>query len=472
MEESVLGVARRRVDVLDHLRDGPYDKRRLVELVGASRSTVDRAVKELAARGLIKGGRGAFETTVTGVLALEVVQQNERDGKALERAAAALEPLWKESPLSLAFLRGAESALMGEVSGVAAQAGVRAALERARSVRAVVPDVSSVEHLEVLYSQAVEGDMRVDVACSEALFEALASSFAGWLHGMVVDGGATVATADVPEFAMFVSDLGTRRVAQMVVFDDGRPHAVVRNDSEPAVAWALECVDACFERATDREDAVRALPDGSSFAGVDRTGPVLGERAAAATAPQSLPAESPGDESLLGGGYAVDGGRLRTPAFGASGAATVTAWMRPTGSLSNWQMVVKWDELALALRRERFFGMLYDRDEGERRAVASVPVTALSVDAWQHVAYAVDGEAARLYVDGECVADVADSYPVDLDPIGAAVGYHYVDRDQGVHTPDFEGELADVRCYDAALDGDAIATLYRTTAPSHGHVDQ
>jgi DNA-binding Lrp family transcriptional regulator len=471
MEESVLMVARRRAEVLDYLRDGPYDKRRLVELVGASRSTVDRAVKELSARGLIKGGRGEFETTVTGVLALEIVQQNERDGKALERAAAALEPLWKESPLSMAFLRGAESALVSEVSGIEAQAGVRAALERARSVRAVVPDVSSVEYLEVLYSQAVEGDMTVALVCSEELFEALASSFAGWLHGIVVEGGATVATADVPAFALFVSDLGTRRLAQMVVFDDGRPHAVVRNDAEPAVAWAEECLDAYFEQATDRAPDVRALPEVSSFAGVDRTGPVLGDRAAAATAPPSLDEESPANDSMLGGGYAVDGGRLRTPAFGASGAATVTAWMRPAGSLSNWQVLVKWDELVIALRREQFFGMLYDRDEEQRRALASVPVTALAVDAWQHVAYAVDDEEARLYVDGECVAEVADSYPVDLEAIGAAIGYHYLDRDQGVHTPDFEGALADVRCYDAALD-DVVATLYRTTAPSRGYVER
>lgn len=472
MSESVLAVAKRRVDVLDLLRDGPFDKRALVERVGSSRSTVDRATKELLSRGLIRRVDGAFETTVTGVLALEVLRECERSAAALERSAAALEPLWKESPLSVAFLRDAERALVGDVAGFDVRAGVRAAFERASSVRAVVPDVSSVEHLEVLYSQAVERETEVELVCSEALFDALAESYAGWLHGIVVDGSASVATAAVPEFALFVSDLGTHRVAQLLVYDDGRPHAVLRNETEAALSWADECVDACVGRATDRTADVRDLPSASSFAGVDGSGPVLGERSAAATGPADLGDGEPASESLLGGGYAVDGGRLRTPAFGASGAATVACWLRPTGSLSTWQVLVKWDELAIALRHERFFGTLYDAEAERRRAEVTIPVSDLAVDAWQHVAYVVDGETARLYLDGELVAETTDAYPVALDAIGAAVGYHYVDRDQGVHTPDFEGQLADVRFYDAALSADDVAAIYRTTAPSRGRVSR
>ncbi|MFC6952047.1 LamG-like jellyroll fold domain-containing protein [Halorubellus litoreus] len=468
MPESVLEVAKRRADVLDLLRDGPFDKRMLVERVGSSRSTVDRATKELASKGLIRRLNGEFETTVTGVLALGIVHECERSATALERSAAALEPLWKEAPLSVDFLREADRALVGDVAGFDVRAGVRAAFERASSVRAIVPDVSSVEHLEVLYAQAVEGETAVELVCSEALFDALAASYSGWLHGMVVDGDASVATAAVPEFALFVSDLGTHRVAQLVVYDDGRPHAVLRNETEEALAWADDCVDACASRATDRTEDVRELPEASSFAGVDGSGPVLGERAAAATAPADLGEGEPASESLLGAGYAVDGGRLRTPAFGAAGAATVACWLRPTGSLSTWQVVAKWDELTLALRREQLLGRLYDRDADRSRAEVSVPASTLTVDAWQHVAYVVDGETACLYVDGELVGETADRYPVALDAIGAAVGYHYVDRDQGVHTPDFEGQLADVRFYDAALDHEDVERLHRTTAPSRG----
>ncbi|WP_323674563.1 LamG-like jellyroll fold domain-containing protein [Halorubellus sp. PRR65] len=469
MEESVFEVVKRRADVLDLLRDGPFDKRVLVERVGSSRSTVDRATRELASKGLIRRVNGEFETTVTGVLALDVVQECERSATALERAAAALEPLWKESPLSVDFLRGADRALVGDVAGFDVRAGVRAAFERASSVRAVVPDVSSVEHLEVLYAQAVEGDTTVELVCSEALFDALAASYSGWLHGIVVDGGATVGTAAVPEFALFVSDLGTHRVAQLLVYDDGRPHAVLRNETDAALAWADGCVEACTARATDRTADVRDLPESSSFAGVDGSGPVLGDRAAAATTPADLDGGEPVSESLLGAGYAVDGERLRTPAFGATGAATVACWLRPTGSLSTWQVVVKWDELSLALRHRRFFGTLYDRDDERRRAEAGLPVAELTVDAWQHVAYVADGETGTLYLDGEVVAETVDAYPVALDDIGAAIGYHYVDRDQGVHTPDFEGQLADVRFYDAALDAGDVERIYRTTAPSRGH---
>lgn len=468
MEETVLDVARRRAELLDTLRDGPMDKRALASRVEASRSTVDRAIRTLSSYGLVREEGGAFETTATGVLALSRVREYAADARAIERAGGSLAPLWKETPISVAFLRGAEHRLLGEVTGVEAVSGLRSALRNATSVRAVLPDAVGIEHLEVLYSQAVAGETDVEVLCSERLFEALAASYPGWLRGIVEDGGARVGTAAVPSYALFCCEFGTRESARLLVFDDGRPHAVVSNDAPAAVEWAAATVDAVAASATDRRERAADLDEAASFDGA-AAGPVLGEQTASAReVPAPLAPDDGEHDALLGAGYAVDDGRLRTPAFGASGACTVALWLRPTNVGTDWQVAVKWDYLVVAIRRDRFFGAIYDPDVERQRALVDVAASTLREGEWQHVAYAYDESLARLYVDGERVASTEDDYPVDVDAMGAAVGYHYVDRDSGVHTPDFRGQIADARFYEEALSGEVVERLYRTTAPHRG----
>jgi DNA-binding IclR family transcriptional regulator len=70
--DNVVDVAARREAVSDLLRDGPMAKRDVIAATDHSRSTVDRAVAELRAAGLVTERAGGYETTPPGVLALAV----------------------------------------------------------------------------------------------------------------------------------------------------------------------------------------------------------------------------------------------------------------------------------------------------------------------------------------------------------------------------------------------------------------
>jgi len=59
----------RRADLLGELRDGPREKRVLVSSLPVSRSTVDRAVTELASHGLVSQAGGRIRSTAAGDLA-------------------------------------------------------------------------------------------------------------------------------------------------------------------------------------------------------------------------------------------------------------------------------------------------------------------------------------------------------------------------------------------------------------------
>lgn len=446
--------------MLDHLRDGPLDKRDLLDRVSSSRSTVDRAIEELIEHDLVREVAGGYETTLAGVLALERSRAFERDADAIAAAAPALEPLWKESDVAVSFLRDAAVSLVAESDGMRRLAALDSALRNADEIRALVPQIIRPEQLETLHRRAGDG-VDVDLVVSPSLFETLASTFPGWLRDVGLAENGRVSTGSVPEYGLVIFGAGDGREAFLVTYDDGRLHGVLHSDG-PATDWAVERFDAVRASATDRRERIRALDD-TGFGGVGDATPPFGE--VSAVAKSDGEPEGPTDD-LLASGYAVDGGNLRTPAFGAEESCTVAFWMRPTALADGWQILLKWDYLVVALRRGELHGNVYDPDAGEQRAFTAVPIDDLEEERWQHVAYTYDESTARLYVDGEAVDECEDDYPLHVAEIGAALGYHYRDRDTGVHDPTYEGRLYDARLYRVALSPAEIERLVAATDPT------
>ncbi|NHX36282.1 MULTISPECIES: LamG-like jellyroll fold domain-containing protein [Halolamina] len=458
---TILHVAQRRSTILDYLRDGPLDKRDLLDRVAASRSTIDRAIEELIDHEMVREVSGGYETTLVGVLALERAREFERDADAIATTAPALTPLWKESDVAVEFLRGADVSLVAAADGVRLLAALGSAMRTADEIRAVLPRIARPEQLETLYARASAGG-ETDIVVSQSLFETLSSRFPEWLRAVALGENGSVSVGTVPGYALVVCRAGDEREAFLLTYDDGRLHAVLRNDGA-AAAWAEERFGTIRSDVTDRREEVRELEADAGFGGVGDATPPFGEPSAVAAG--SADADGPADE-LLASGYATDGGKLRTPAYGTEGACTVAFWMRPTDLAGGWQILLKWDYLVVALRRGELHGNVYDPDDAEQRAFTAVPLTDLAGNRWQHVAYTYDESVARLYVDGELVDETEDDYPLRVDEIGAALGYHYRDRDTGVHDPTYEGRLYDARLYGEALSPAEIERLVQTTDPT------
>jgi predicted transcriptional regulator len=456
---TTLHIARRRSTILDYLRDGPFDKRALLDRVDASRSTVDRAIEELLDSGLVRAVDGGYETTLAGVLALERARAIDRDADAIERAEPALAPLWKESNVDVPFLRGADVSLVGEDAGVHLLKAFGAALRNADEIRGVFPQITRPSKLETFLAR-VEAGAEVDLVVSESLFGTLATTFPGWLQD-VVDCGGRISLGSVPEYALVVCGAGDDREAFLPTYDDGRLHGVIRNDGD-AAAWADDRIAVIRAGATEQHDRIQQLAASAEFGGVDGATPPFGEVSAVAQGATNVGEE----DALLASGYAIDDGKLRTPAVGTEKSATVAFWMRPTDLDGGWQILLKWDYVAIALRRGELHGMVYDPDDEQQRAYTAIPLDDLADGCWQHVAYTYDESRARLYLDGVLVDETEDDYPLGIDEIGAALGYHYHERDTGVHEPTYEGRLYDARLYGAALSPEAIDRLVTTTDPT------
>lgn len=464
MAETIIELAGHRQHVLDYLRDGPFPKRSIIDALDHSRSTVDRAVRELIDAGLVAEREGGYETTVTGVLALRLSRRTERNARALDTAAPMLRPLWKEEPIGIEFLREAEGTLLRESESVTPLSGLQSALRNASEIRALLPAVPTVDHLDLLRSRALRDDIPVRLVCSPELFERLSEQHPDWLRGLVIEGAGSLSTAAVPEPALYVVDVADRRVAFLLVYDGESPHALLRNGTAEAVEWADEWFAEHVAEARSARDRIEQIPPERSSDSPTPGASALGSRRASAASPV---ADRIADEesALLGAGFAVDGGRLRTPKFGAEGACTVSLWMLPYEFDDGWEILVKWDYLVVGYRHGQLYAAVYDPETETFQARVEQPVDRLDLARWTHIAYTYNESRARLYIDGDRVDEVEADYPLEIEPLGACLGYIYEDRDTGVHEPFYTGRLADVRFYETALDAETIQQLHRTTAP-------
>jgi len=166
-------------------------------------------------------------------------------------------------------------------------------------------------------------------------------------------------------------------------------------------------------------------------------------------------------------------GYPRDPALDVTGTAlTLQAWVRPGPYGDADPIVTKGDQYGLertddALRFHVGAGTeirsdagepadRYDAREGERAAVTA-PVPEDWVGEWHHVAGVYDGDALRLYVDGD---------PVASEPHGGAIGTAYrplnVGRNAAVHRMHHAGRISNatvdaVAVHARALEADALS---------------
>lgn len=203
--------------MFERLLDGPSYKRDLVASVDRSRSTVDRAVRELEAAGLVERADGGYVATVAGQLAAEEYRTATDSLATVEAAVAALEPLPYDARLSGELLADATVELAGRDADASALAD------------------RFLDHL----ASADSAQVVVAGSASEAFTaEVVAAAGSTALLPPDADAGreGRAATAS-PPFSLLRTPT---TVLVLVHADDGHPHALVAATGDAALAWAGE----------------------------------------------------------------------------------------------------------------------------------------------------------------------------------------------------------------------------------------
>jgi predicted transcriptional regulator len=248
--EEFVGTLTRRYDVLSAIDRDPRQKPALAEDLSMARSTVDRAVRELANADLLERRESGYALTTCGELALDAYRSFVADVDALATAADVVETVPSRRDVDVEFLRDA-TVVRGSVSAPhrPLQAFIDA-FEGSVQARGFSPSAYDA-YVETVEERVVDAGMTAElVFCDDALTE-LTSNHQDAL-GRAVDTGRVdvYRVSDLPQIGLVVLDRDDAPpIASLGVHDASGLQAVVTNDTPAAVEWARDRVDDAFARA-------------------------------------------------------------------------------------------------------------------------------------------------------------------------------------------------------------------------------
>lgn len=236
--DALHAVSRRR-RLLAALEDGPASKAALADALDCSRSTVDRAVRELESLELLDRDADGVRLTVPGRLALAECRRSADVLETVCEAGPHLECLPADAPLDRRLFEGAtvhepEPHAPNELVEEIAELLDGAALFRCLSGAERTPLFR-----ERIYERTVGGDLDAEAVFTDDLVAYLLASIPETLREVIVRGGFDVYARPSVPYSLALLEGPDGRYTFVVAADDREVRAVVRNESPAAFEWGM-----------------------------------------------------------------------------------------------------------------------------------------------------------------------------------------------------------------------------------------
>lgn len=250
-DSALLSIIMRRERLLSHLAATPTRKCELTDELEVSRSTVDRAIRELEQAELVEREGRRYRTTLTGTLALEEFYRCSDRMTNISETQPILGSLSSSTSFSAAFLDGAEICLSQRPDPHRPTQRLESLIESADKHCAYAP--AFLTPLVVAYQNAVLDGLEMELALTTAAFETALTDhrtvLASGLETGQVHIRETPASETVP-YSVVISYSEHETVAAILVYVDSGLKGVIYNDDPDAVAWAESVFAEIWERAT------------------------------------------------------------------------------------------------------------------------------------------------------------------------------------------------------------------------------
>jgi len=262
VDPELVEVINRRMDVLAAL-DTPRQKRDLVEELDLSRSTVNRAVRQLESLGLVARD-GGYRQTVAGRLVAQAYAEFVADLGDVVRMEGLLTALPPDAPMNLALTRGATVHRSSPAAPTASLDRSVEILRNASRVRVATPRISREDIFEVAREEAETGT-EIEFIFGADLVAHVRERRPEWLAAMAGCEGCSLYVLPGLVINVGVARLSDGWHAGMVVYDGGGDfQGIVENDSLEAYAWgeaALEELRSAADPLEEFESAADPLDD-------------------------------------------------------------------------------------------------------------------------------------------------------------------------------------------------------------------
>jgi predicted transcriptional regulator len=220
--EDVLDLVAMRIDVLELLDGERVPKRRIVDELDYSRSTVNRAVTALSEAGLVDDAPSGCQTTFVGSLLAEQYSEYVQTVRRLVANREILNPLSRDVDLPPDVLADAEVSLSEGSSPYEPYHALEAVLDSAvGTVRVYVPTFSNPRGLELARTLATDHD--VEIVFGDRLLEELRADVPDEVGALFeLEGFTGFETATGPDYSLVLVETESGTDGALVVHSPER----------------------------------------------------------------------------------------------------------------------------------------------------------------------------------------------------------------------------------------------------------
>lgn len=255
--DSDLDVLRARSDVVAALRAGASRKPALEEALDVSRSTIDRAIRDLEGAGLVTRRDGRYEPTLYCEVLFERYRQFRTEADDVAAAGPLLDHLPPDVPLDVAFLTGASIHRSTPPAPHQPVSRFERLLEGATEMRGLSRVISQSTTPRVIRERVLEG-MEGELVVGSALAEYLVAERRERERELIETGRFRLFEVESLPYGLFVLDGDDGQRAVLFVYDETNDLlGTVVNDDDDAVAWAEGVYERYRSEAVDIADRFR-----------------------------------------------------------------------------------------------------------------------------------------------------------------------------------------------------------------------
>lgn len=245
-------VISRRKKILEELVHGPLNKPELVDRTDVSRSTVNRAVRELEEVGLVRPSDGGYETTLIGRLGLECHQIYRQELRDLFDAEDVLAPLPADCNLPLEVICESELYVATDPAPYRPMEQIHTTIQECETFRTLLPVLYDTRFLERCYEHAVTEGNDTCLVVEQSFLDAVLRDFPAQLEQKLAQEQFTLQKGDTPPYGLLLADHEYQTTVLIIIFEEskGPVHAVLKSHHPTVVQWAEERFENAIDEAT------------------------------------------------------------------------------------------------------------------------------------------------------------------------------------------------------------------------------
>jgi predicted transcriptional regulator len=245
-------IVSKRYDVLDALVEEARSKQELTDRLEQSRSTIDRAIRELetaACVSPVEPGSSEYQLTQIGRLGINYEQRYRDRMSQVESNSALLNSIPEDAPLDPGFVAGAETHFSPRTPDVAFKPGIELIGEADRMLGTAT--VAREQYFEILGDQLAERDFELELVMTRDLLGAIQENYQQELARLTDTSGIAIyETQERVPYALWITESDRTATAGITLHQNGGVKGSLINPSDAAVRWARNQYKAYREHAT------------------------------------------------------------------------------------------------------------------------------------------------------------------------------------------------------------------------------